>query len=312
MRFATFAVLLLTSSGAAMAQDFTAHQIEAVEHLWDSMMECAEDEAACVSVAGAVRAVMSAGLCPNENRLEPCDAGSIDLPGDHVADTVPNEAPAAASAPMGIPPAPTGLTAGEPDWHAAIARDECLTETGFGVCQAYAPPRLSASGHLYEGLTVDETRLLTRWSIYSEECRGAVGQESISGWCAARDQAKDALAALGLCLYGDPVNGFRSCAPAGSTPETVPFDDAVMRSAFEALPRDQRQNIQNIISAGNADGSYGPRTAEALRRIARLVEDMTARDPRPDVFDLSDTGSAAQYLAFLQSPIAEVIIWGGH
>lgn len=101
-----------------------------------------------------------------------------------------------------------GLDTITPEWHAAIDAGQCLTDTGFGPCTAADTLAPAANGHTYRGTTVDSSRLLTRFNIYSEECRGAVGQANIDGWCARRDAARDALAAQGVCLTDA---GFRSC-----------------------------------------------------------------------------------------------------
>ncbi len=327
MRFYMALGGLVLWSSAALAQGFSQSQIDAVEDFWDVSFACAEEPARCTAVGPAVRAMVAAGLCPEENSLVPCEQGSIPFANEapEVAPPALTQAapePAAPLAPVqtmtpaapavpaagGIPPVPAGLVPFNTEVFAAIARDECLSESGFVPCRAYSPPRLAANGHLYEGVTVDETRLLTRWIIYVEECRGGMAN---NGWCVARDEAQAALAAGGLCLLAAPVNGFRSCAPAGSTPLSVPFDDAVMRAAFSARSPADRQYMQNMISAGS-DGVYGPRTAEALRNTARLLEDLTRRDPQAQTFDLTTSAGAGQYLDVLMDPLTEVYIWGGH
>lgn len=105
------------------------------------------------------------------------------------------------------------LTTITPDWHSAIAAGECLIETGFGPCAAAEIFGPASNGHIYQGPTEETSRLLTRFNIYSEECRGAVGQINIDGWCAKRDDARNHLAAQGVCL-GD--TGFHLCAVAAS------------------------------------------------------------------------------------------------
>lgn len=312
MRFLTTVCALALMTSAAVAQDFSAAQVNAIDDFWDAVYDCSQDDASCADVGPAARDLIAAGLCPEENRIVPCDASGV---------TPVTERPPATPAEVATPARATTaetvfdvekLSTINPEWHQAIARGACLTETGFEECQAHSPARLAPNGHLYDGLTVEESRLLTRWNIYGEECRGAVGQENINGWCSARDQAKDALATIGLCLYAEPINGFRSCAPADSRPETVPFDDSIARAAFEALPVGQRQAIQALTSAGGADGGYGPRTADALRRTARLLEDLTARDPQPYDFDLSTADGARHYISVLREPLTEAIIMGGH
>ncbi|MFP7675772.1 hypothetical protein ACG74X_20770 [Marivita sp. S0852] len=102
-----------------------------------------------------------------------------------------------------------GLLTINPEWHEAIAAENCLTETGFGTCTSAATLSPSSNGNFYVGPTEETSRLLTKFNIYSEECRGAVGQENIEGWCDKRNEARDQLAAQGVCL-GD--TGFSLCA----------------------------------------------------------------------------------------------------
>lgn len=298
----TAAILLTTS--AAVAQPLSDPQIEAIATFWDLTYDCADGSGSCNDIAAAVRDMNRLGICPDENRLSDCaSAGTED-------GTVAPEGTTVATLTIAvkIPDAPIGLATITPEWHAAIAAGQCLTETGFGECQAYSPPQLAPGGQLYEGLTVVESKLLTRWNIYAEECRGAAGQANINGWCGARDQARDALKDIGLCLLD---SGFRSCAPAGTNAETVPFDTEVVEAAFNRLPASQRHYIQALTSAGGSDGNFGPKTATALRTTARLLEDLTARDPRPELFDLSSPDGVQSYLDFLQEPLTEAIIWGG-
>lgn len=103
-----------------------------------------------------------------------------------------------------------GLVTITPEWHEAIAAGECLNQSGFGPCAADDTFGPAPDGRVYQGPTQETSRLLTRFNIYSEECRGAVGQANIEGWCAKRDEARERLAANGVCL-GD--NGFHLCAP---------------------------------------------------------------------------------------------------
>lgn len=299
---ASTAVTLAASS--AMAQPLSAPQVEAIATFWDLAYDCADGSGACDDIAAAVRDMNRLGICPDENRLADCasiggESGAVD--------SLEGALPTAPTA-VTIPDAPTGLATINPEWHAAIAAGQCLTETGFGECEAYSPPRLSAGDRRYEGLTIDESKLLTRWNIYTEECRGAVGQANIDGWCGARDQARDALKDLGLCLFD---TGFRSCARANANPETVPFDAKIVEVEFMQLSADRRRFLQAMISAGGADGSFGPRTSTALRSMAAQLEDLTARDPRPEVFDLSSVEGVQAYLDFLQEPLTEAMIWGG-
>lgn len=301
--FLASTVVTLAAS-SAMAQPLSAPQVEAIATFWDLAYDCADGSGACNDIAAAVRDMNRLGICPDENRLADCasiggESGSVEPSGGALP-----TAPTAVT----IPDAPTGLATINPEWHAAIAAGQCLTETGFGECLAYSPPRLSAGDRRYEGLTIDESKLLTRWNVYAEECRGAVGQANIGGWCGARDQARDTLKDLGLCLFD---TGFGSCARATANPETVPFDAAIVEAEFMKLPADRRRFLQAMISAGNADGTFGPRTSTALRTTAKQLEDLTARDPRPETFDLSSVQGVQAYLDFLQEPLTEAMIWGG-
>ncbi|WP_126623195.1 hypothetical protein [Oceaniglobus ichthyenteri] len=104
-----------------------------------------------------------------------------------------------------------GLVTITPEWHEAIAAGECLTQSGFGACAATETFGPAPNGHIYQGPTEETSRLLTQYKVYSEECRGAVGQANIDGWCAKRNAAREELAAQGVCL-GDA--GFHLCAVA--------------------------------------------------------------------------------------------------
>lgn len=298
----TAATLLTTST--AVAQQLSEPQIEADATFWDLAYDCAGGSGSCDDIAAAVRDMNRLGICPDETLLSACASTGMD------DGTVAAEGPAVSTPAVAVelPDAPVGLATITPEWHAAIAAGQCLTEAGFGECKAYGPPRLAPGGQLYEGLTIDESKLLTRWNIYVEECRGAGDQANIDGWCGAWDQARDGLKDIGLCLLD---SGFRSCAPVGTNPETVPFDTAVVEAAFNQLPSGQRQFIQALTSAGGSDGNFGPKTADALRTTARLLEDLTARDPLPEIFDLSSPDGVQAYLDFLQEPLTEAIIWGG-
>lgn len=111
------------------------------------------------------------------------------------------------------PPAATegavdGLLTLNPEWHAEIAKGNCLTEGGFGPCTTTETFGPSSNGNVYLGLTEETSLLLTKWNIYNEECRGAVGQENIAGWCGKRKSTQEELAAQGVCM-GD--TGFRLC-----------------------------------------------------------------------------------------------------
>lgn len=296
------AVTLVSST--AMAQPLSAPQVEAIATFWDLAYDCADGSGACDDIAAAVRDMNRLGICPDENRLADCAS----IGGESVPAELSEGAAPTAMDVVTIPDAPTGLETITPEWHAAIAAGQCLAEAGFGECLAYTPPRLAPGVRLYEGLTVDESKLLTRWNVYAEECRGAVGQANIDGWCGARDQARDALKDLGLCLFD---TGFRSCARANANPETVPFDAVIVEAEFMKLSADRRRFLQAMISAGGADGNFGPRTATALRATAKQLEDITARDPRPERFDLSSVEGMRAYLKFLQEPLTEAMIWGG-
>jgi hypothetical protein len=292
------------AASTAMAQPLSAPQVEAIATFWDLAYDCADGSGACDDIAAAVRNMNRLGICPDENRLADCASIGAESGGT----ALPESASVANMVAVIIPDSPTGLATITPEWHAAIAAGQCLTEAGFGECLAYSPPRLSAGDRGYEGFTVDESKLLTRWNVYAEECRGAVGQANIDGWCGARDQARDALKDLGLCLFD---TGFGSCARANANPETVPFDAATVEAEFMKLSADRRRFLQAMISAGGADGNFGPRTATSLRSTAKQLEDITARDPRPERFDLSSVEGVQAYLKFLQEPLTEAMIWGG-
>ncbi len=102
-----------------------------------------------------------------------------------------------------------GLVTISPEWHEAIAAGDCLTQSGFGECAAAETFGPAPNGHIYQGRTEETSRLLTRFNIYSEECKGAVGPANIEGWCAKRDEARELLAKNGICM-GD--TGFHLCA----------------------------------------------------------------------------------------------------
>jgi hypothetical protein len=286
----------------AIAQPLTAPQVEAIANFWDLAYDCADGSGRCEDIAVAVRDMNRLGICPDENRLADCAS----IEGEINSEEPPASLSTAST--VIIQNAPEGLETIHPDWHSAIAAGQCLTETGFGPCLAYTPPRPAKGDHLYEGLTVEESMLLTRWNIYVEECRGAGGEANIAGWCRARDEARDALKGLGLCLLD---TGFRSCARPNANPETVPFDAAIVEAEFMKLPVGRRRFLQSMISAGGADGNFGPRTSAALRATAKQLEDLTARDPQPERFDLSTVQGMRAYLAFLQEPLTEAMIWGG-
>ncbi len=257
------AVTLLTTS-TAVAQPLSDPQAEAIAKFWDLAHNCADESGACDDIATAVQEMNRLSICPDENRLSDCRSAGLE------DGTVAPEgsAPAAPTVAVRIPDAPVELASINTDWHTSIAAGQCLTEAGFAECRGYNPPQLASGGQLYEGLTIDESKLLTRWHIYVEECRGAAGQANIDGWCGARDQARDALKEIGLCLLD---SGFRSCAPAGTSPETVPFEPAIVESAFNQLPLAQRRYIQALISAGGSDGNFGPKTSVAAEDHGKVA-----------------------------------------
>lgn len=214
MRIRVVAVMLMLLSASALsAEEFSRAQITAVENLWDTIFDCADDAGTCENVGPAARAFLAAGLCADANRLVPCgtaagkpfaikdqpdDAGRVTRGSDgrfHV----------------------DGLETINPEWHEAIAAGQCLTAAGFGECAAIEPFAPTADGHFYQGPTVEASRLLTRFNIYNIECRGAGGAINIDGWCGKRTAAVDGLVHEGVCL-GDA--GFRLCGAedAGNLP----------------------------------------------------------------------------------------------
>lgn len=115
-----------------------------------------------------------------------------------------------------------GLLTITPEWHAAIAAGECLTETGFGPCSVAETFGPATNGTVYRGTTEKTSLLLTQFNVYAEECQGAAGQENIDGWCAKRNAVQDQLAVEGVCM-GDA--GFHPCTTVATGEDLPIFGD---------------------------------------------------------------------------------------
>ena len=209
MRVFLAATALAMTASAALAQDFSDAQIDAVENFWDVTFACAEDQSACASVGQAVRDVVSTGLCPSENAFVACEPGTIVFGGDqpqHAADAPAEAAPQIVAAEGGA--RVDGLYTINPAAHEAIAAGLCISGNTFAEC-GYTTIQPRGSVEL-QGNTAEQSRLLTQYWIYAEECQGARA-EDINGWCGKRDEVRAELDSWGICM-GD--TGFFTCPAA--------------------------------------------------------------------------------------------------